>query len=248
MVAQLLIIELSNLFATHKECNVHIFKDEEIVIMNNYHEIYYLQELFYKVRLIHEQKKWRKRNPNNKTELNCIVPFKRISVGYASYGVINLIAYNNDDDLDNSKLIIGNYCSISSTALFMLGGGHDFSRISSYPFKNYLYGTNESISSGNIIINDDAWIGERVTVMSGVTIGQGAVIGTNSLVNKDIPPYAIAVGIPAKVIKYRFSSELVEELLKIDFRKLTDDMLKEHIDELYKPLNDISQLKWLPRK
>lgn len=79
------------------------------------------------------------------------------------------------------------------------------------------------------MIKDDVWIGAQATIMSGVTIGQGAVIGAKALVTKDVPPYAIVGGVPAKVIKYRFEKEIIDELLKIDFSKLDYKVIKEHI-------------------
>ena len=83
--------------------------------------------------------------------------------------------------------------------------------------------------------------------MSGVHIGQGAVIAAGSVVTKDIPPYAIVGGVPAKIIKYRFSSDMITELLKIDYRKLTEDAIRQHINDLYVELKDINQLNWLPK-
>ena len=106
----------------------------------------------------------------------------------------------------------------------------------------------EAISKGNIIVDDDVWIGYGVTIMSGIHIGQGAVIAAGAVVTRNVPPYAIVGGVPAKVIKYRFEPEIIEELLKIDYSKLTDEIIKEHIDELYTELKDIKQLEWIPKK
>ena len=84
----------------------------------------------------------------------------------------------------------------------------------------------------NIVIDDDVWIGYGATIMSGVHIGQGAVVAAGAVVTKNVPPYAIVGGVPAKLIKYRFSSNMIEELLKIDYSKLPEEMIKGHIDEL----------------
>ena len=75
------------------------------------------------------------------------------------------------------------------------------------------------LTNGDIVVGDDVWVGQRAIIMSGVNIGQGAVIGAGAIVTKNVPPYAIVGGIPAKVIRYRFSEELIQELLKIDYSK-----------------------------
>lgn len=72
---------------------------------------------------------------------------------------------------------------------------------------------------GAIIVDDDVWIGESAIIMAGVHIGRGAVIGAGAVVTKDVPPYAVAVGTPAKIVKYRFDHETIDKLLKIDFNK-----------------------------
>ena len=111
----------------------------------------------------------------------------------------------------------------------------------------------EAISKGDITI-DDVWIGFRATILSGVHIGQGAVVAAGAVVTKDVPPYAIIGGVPAKIIKYRFSPEVIEQLLKLDYSKLTDDMIWERIDDLYNSLDGKSPegveklLAWFPKK
>ncbi|MDY2949120.1 MAG: CatB-related O-acetyltransferase, partial [Lachnospiraceae bacterium] len=106
----------------------------------------------------------------------------------------------------------------------------------------------EAFGKGNILVDDDVWIGYGVVVMSGVHIGQGAVIAAGAVVTKDVPPYSIVGGVPAKVIKYRFSAEMIKELMRIDYSSLTEELVKEHIKELYNELLDVSQLDWAPKK
>ena len=74
------------------------------------------------------------------------------------------------------------------------------------------------------------------------------MIAAGSVVTKDVPPYAIVGGVPTKVIKYRFSPEMITELLKVDYSQLTEEMIKEHIEELYRDLEDTNQLGWFPKK
>ena len=112
----------------------------------------------------------------------------------------------------------------------------------------------EAISKGDIIVDDDVWIGYGATILSGVHIGQGAVVAAGAVVTKDAPPYAIVGGVPARVIKYRFSPEVIEQLLKLDYSKLTDNMIRERIDDLYTSLDGKTPeeveklLEWFPKK
>ncbi|MGN9105593.1 DapH/DapD/GlmU-related protein [Oliverpabstia intestinalis] len=92
----------------------------------------------------------------------------------------------------------------------------------------------ESFAKGDIRVDDDVWIGYGASIMSGVHIGQGAVVAAGAVVTKDVPPYAIVGGVPAKVIKYRFEPEMIEELLKVDYSELTKEDIEKHIDDLYR--------------
>ena len=101
---------------------------------------------------------------------------------------------------------------------------------------------------GGIVVEDDVWIGFGATILSGVHIGQGAVVAAGALVTKDVPPYAIVGGVPAKLIKYRFEQELVRELVDIDYSRLDKQDVREHLDELYSELREKDQLGWLPKR
>ena len=95
----------------------------------------------------------------------------------------------------------------------------------------------EAITKGPIIISDDVWIGFGCLILSGVKIGQGAVVAAGSVVTKDIEPYAIVGGTPAKFIKYRFDKEIRDKLLKIDFSKIDDNFILENKEHLYDEIN-----------
>ena len=202
---------------------------------------------YIKWRLIEKKRrrKWRKLNSDNYTVLNSFVPFSCIKVGKYSYGEIDVMRLDN-----NSILQIGSFCSIAPQVCFLMGAEHFTNHISTFPFKVKMLQTfsNEAESKGDIIVDDDVWIGFRSTILSGVHIGQGAIVAAGSVVTKDVPPYAIVGGVPAKVIKYRFSSEKIEELVKIDYSKLTKDIVREHIRELYIDFEEIDQLGWMPKK
>lgn len=153
------------------------------------------------------------------------------------------------DFCNSSKLKIGNYVSIAQNVTFLLNCEHYVDHISSFPFKVKVLGEqSEALSKGDIMVDDDVWIGYGATIMSGVHIGQGAVIAAGAVATKDVPPYAIVGGVPAKVIKYRFKEEMIEELLKIDYSKLTKEMVQAHESELYTELTDLEQLDWMPKK
>ena len=187
---------------------------------------------------------WRKNNnPNMVFPVNDF-NYDLLSVGKESYGSVWALTFDNIH-----RLIIGNYCSISPNVYFIVSADHYTNHISTFPFKSRIVdGSLEGISKGNIQIDDDVWIGNNVTILSGVHIGQGAVVAAGAVVTSDIPPYAIVGGVPAKVIKYRFEPEMIEELLKIDYSKLTKEDIQKHIDDLYTELKDPRQLDWMPRK
>lgn len=173
---------------------------------------------------------WRNHNRHNFTtiskdclryniDINTIV-----SVGKGSYGEINIKYFYNK----NEHLKIGNYCSVAEGVVFLLGGEHSYRKLSTYPFGFY-YNIEDNFitpSKGPIVINDDVWIGQNSLILSGVTVGQGAIIGAGSVVTKDIPPYAIFAG--GKVIKFRFDQSIIEKLCKFDFSRLTEEELRLH--------------------
>ena len=111
----------------------------------------------------------------------------------------------------------------------MRGGGHDTTTLLTYPVKQKMLNTGSALCKGPIIVEDDVWIGESAILMSGVRIGRGAVIGAGAVVTKDIPPYAIAVGVPATVIKYRFSKEVIDRLMGIDFGRISKDEILSNV-------------------
>lgn len=192
------------------------------------------------------KRRWRLQNENNGTMIgNIFFDISRLTVGKETYGVINALIHNS-----GYKMKIGNYCSIASNVIFILCSDHRTDTISTFPFKVKCIHTEkeEAVSKGDIIVDDDVWIGQGAVILSGVHIGQGAVVAAGAIVTKDVPPYAIVGGNPARIIKYRFSDELIEELLKVDYDKLTKEMVREHIDDLYQKLESPKQLEWMPKK
>lgn len=189
--------------------------------------------------------KWRFMNKHNQTNIANVFNLNAVSVGRGTYGPLYVMNFNTSE-----RLMIGDYCSIGPKVAFMLNAEHRMDLISTYPFrvKSLHSDSFEGASKGDIIVDDDVWIGYGAIILSGVHIGQGAVIAAGAVVSSDVPPYAIVGGVPAKVIKYRFSDELIEELLEVNYSKLTREMIVKHEKELYSKLVEIKQLEWLPKK
>jgi Acetyltransferase (isoleucine patch superfamily) len=140
----------------------------------------------------------------------------RVTIGEGSYGEPRLFEYG----LDSTCVAIGNYTSIARDSVFLLGGNHRIDTVTTYPLRIQLGLTGagedgQPWSKGDIVIGSDVWIGARAIILSGVTIGHGAVIGAGAVVGKDVRPYAVVVGNPAKELKRRFSDEQCEALLEI---------------------------------
>ena len=101
--------------------------------------------------------------------------------------------------------------------------------VTSFPIERFfLSGIDEAWSKGPIIIEDDVWIGMNAIILSGVHIGQGAVISAGAVVTKDVEPYSIVGGNPAKLIKYRFDASLREKLQLVNFERIDEELIKEN--------------------
>ena len=135
---------------------------------------------------------------------------------------------------EGAKLTIGNFCSIAENVRIYLGGNHRTDWVTTFPFGNIdknifnkFDGTGHPSTKGDVIIGNDVWIGINATIMSGVTIGDGAVIAANSHVVKNVEAYSIVGGNPAKFIKYRFTPEQIEKLLQIKWWYWEDSKINE---------------------
>lgn len=159
------------------------------------------------------------------------------------------------EDFIFDKLEIGKFCSICSGASFILAGnqGHNHKWISAYPFNPEIFPNvkNGFQTKGDTTIGNDVWIGTEAIIMPGCTIGDGVVIGTRSLVTKDVEPYTIVGGNPAKVIKKRFSDENIKKLLTIKWWNLNFEQINkaltyicsEDIDGLYNFYQELKDTK-----
>lgn len=127
-------------------------------------------------------------------------------------------------EFTGDKLIIGKFCMIASGVSFIMNGAnHLTDAVSTYPFAIFGNGWEKAMEGkeypvkGDTVIGNDVWIGHNATIMAGVKIGNGAIIATNSTVIKDVEPYSIVGGNPAKEIKKRFSDEEIEKLQKLEW-------------------------------
>ena len=132
---------------------------------------------------------------------------------------------------------VGSFCSIASDVCVGMGT-HDLNKLSTSPlFTEKHNGTGSSWVNQEpspykqVIVGNDVWIGERALVMGGLQIGDGAVIAAGAVVTKDVPPYAVVGGVPAKVIKYRFSPDIIGKLERLKWWTLSENVLKKHIEE-----------------
>lgn len=156
-------------------------------------------------------------------------------------------------DFIGDKLIIGKFCMVASGATFIMNGGNHLTEaISAYPFaifggdwQNAMDGKSYP-SKGDTIIGNDVWIGYNATIMTGVTIGDGAVIATNSTVTKDVEPYSVVGGNPAKLIRKRFSEEQIEILLQLKWWEWNIEKITRSVQILTG--NDVEALRKMLNK
>jgi acetyltransferase-like isoleucine patch superfamily enzyme len=151
-------------------------------------------------------------------------------VGKYTYGVPRVV-------FQAGKLKIGKFCSIAWDVTIYLGGNHRLDWFALYPFGGARWPEAEGLEDvlggkGDVTIGNDVWIGSNVIIMSGVTIGDGAVLGAGSVVTSDVEPYTVVAGNPAKVIKKRFSDEVVARLLELRWWDWPDEKIRKNIHAL----------------
>ena len=120
-------------------------------------------------------------------------------------------------------------------------------RFSTFPFKVMALGEEgpEATSKGGIVLEDDVWVGYRATILDGVTIHRGGVVAAGAVVCKDVPPYTVVGGVPAKPIKQRFDDATIARLMEFDYSKVDRLWIQERIQQLYSPLDEHVMLELL---
>jgi acetyltransferase-like isoleucine patch superfamily enzyme len=184
------------------------------------------------------------------------IPRKNINLRALSWVTIGHRSYDNGAKAYRSSeketLIIGKYCSIAEDVQFLCGGGHhNINSVTTYPLIYNLFNDKDSLSingetlflkdwdiklynsKGSILVGNDVWIGYHATIQSGVTIGNGAVIMAGAIVTKDVPPYSIVGGVPAKVINYRFDEATIEKIQTIAWWDWPEALIRERISDFF---------------
>jgi len=153
--------------------------------------------------------------------------YKKYDIGEYTYGRPKIFG-------NEANLKIGKFCSIAMGTTIYLGSEHHTEWITTYPsfakFKKANFASNTT--KGDVIIGNDVWIGDSALILSGVTIGDGAVIGARAVVTKDVKPYEVVAGNPAKHIRFRFSKEQIKKLLEIKWWNWDIEKIEENFDLL----------------
>lgn len=158
--------------------------------------------------------------------------------------------------INHDRLIIGKFCSIACGAKFLFNSAnHTLASLSTYPFPLFFeeWGLEKKNvakcwdNKGDIRIGNDVWIGFEAVILAGVTIGDGAIIGTRALVTKDVPPYTIVGGVPARPIKKRFDEDMISDLLRIRWWDWSNEKIARNIGAIQagciEELREIKELR-----
>jgi acetyltransferase-like isoleucine patch superfamily enzyme len=172
--------------------------------------------------------------------------FPASRIGRGTYGNPRVLSWG-----EGAQLEIGSYCSIAGGVTIMLGGEHRTDWVTTYPF-NVLWESARGIgghpkTKGDVIIGHDVWIADGAVILSGLRIGSGAVVGCNAVVTRDVPPYGIVAGNPARLIRKRFPDPIIDRLLaarwwdleEAEISRLLPLMLSDEIERFLEALEGV---------
>lgn len=165
-------------------------------------------------------KSWRARRV--RSPLSSRLP--QFKIGDGSYGDLSVVAFDECTTLE-----VGSYCSFARGVCVLLGGNHRVDWVTTFPFSavdpRFSGYSGHPSSRGNVSIGNDVWVGRDVLILSGVTIGDGAVIGARAVVTRDVAPYTIVAGNPARDVRLRFPQPIVERLLALSWWNWSEDRI-----------------------
>ena len=175
-----------------------------------------------KIKTILFKIKWKKLNQHNYTIPMSLFDPDKVKVGRKTYGELHINLGTNPKRI----VEIGSFCSIAPNVSFVINP-HNYRFFSSWGWQIYEYNERnyDWETKTSIIVEDDVWIGQGATILGGAVLRQGCVVGANSVVSCEVPPYAIYAG--GRIIKYRFSSEVCAKLNQIDYSKVDAKKIKE---------------------
>lgn len=167
--------------------------------------------------------------------------FSKVTVGRGTYGTPEIVGVFSE------SLTIGSFVSIASEVTIILAN-HKSDGVSTYPFKNVDWVSKEfrpiqipdvhAVSKGPVVIGNDVWIGKSAIILPGVSIGDGAVIGAQSVVTKDVLPYSVAVGNPARLVKFRLTPDQIAGLMQIRWWDWSEDFLRNTETDFLLPVDE----------
>ena len=165
-------------------------------------------------------------------EFSRLIRAGRVVLGEHSYGMPIVDTFDGDD----TRLIVGRYSAIASSARIVLGGAHPTDRVTTFPLRRRLglphVADGFPSSAGDIVVGNDVWISSAATILAGVRLGDGCVVAAGAVVTRDVPPYAIVAGVPARVLRYRVPPEQRERLLRLAWWDWPDARVRESVSEL----------------
>ena len=159
-----------------------------------------------------------------------------VVAGIGTYGFPEVHPFIFDD----VRLIVGNYCSLANSATFLLGGEHSLDRTTTFPFRIRFGLTDAGTDgfpkpTGNTVLGSDVWVGARALILSGCRIGHGAVVAGGAVVTRDVPPYAVVGGNPARVLGFRLTEEQRRALLRIEWWNWPEERVRRMVPFLSGP-------------
>ncbi len=174
-------------------------------------------------------KVWRRLFPQR--EITLAERYPQHQFGLGTYGDLTVLSWD-----EGATLTVGHYTSIAPGVKVFLGGEHRMDWVTTFPF-NVLWASakhhkGHPKTKGNVLIGSDVWIGTDALITSGVTIGDGAVIGARAVVTRDVPPYAVVAGNPARVLKFRFDEVTIERLLSLKWWTWSQPEIEEAMIEM----------------